>query len=52
MVGIKKEAIGFKKVNLNGTSSMYNIELDLDLGVGKTAVRRVLYACISCIGKL
>ena len=41
MVGIKNESSGFRKGNRNGISSMYNIRCDLELGVGKAAVRRI-----------
>ena len=31
---------------------MYNIRCNSDLGVGKTAVRRIPYACNYCIEQL
>ena len=52
MVGIKKDYIGFRKGNRNGTSVMYNIRCDPDLGVGKAAVRRIPCACLFCIEQL
>ena len=47
--GITKQTIGFKKENRNGISFMYTIRCEPDLGVGKAALRRILYACNSCI---
>ena len=47
--GITKQTIGFKKGNRNGISSMYNIRCEPDLGVGRAALRGILYACNSCI---
>ena len=52
MVVIKKESIGFRKVNRDGISSMYNIRCDLELGVGKAIVRRIPCAYSFCIEQL
>ena len=52
IVEINKESIGFRKVNRNGISSMYNMRCDPKLGVGKVAVRRIPCACSFCIEQL
>ena len=49
MIGINKEGLGFSKGNRNGISSIYNIRCDPDIGVGKVAVRRISFTCISSI---
>ena len=41
MAGIKKKYIGFRKGHRNGISSIYNIRCVSDLGIGKTAIRRI-----------
>lgn len=32
-----------------GISVVYNFRVDLDLDIGNTAIRRILYACDSCL---
>ena len=48
MVGLKR-SYWILKVNRNGILSIFDIICDLDLGVEKTFVRRIKYACNSCI---
>ena len=49
MVGIKKKVIGVETGKYMGISSMYNFRCDLDLGIGKTACRRIPCACMTCL---
>ena len=41
-----------RKERLMGISAMYNFRADPDLGIGKTAIRRTLSACDSCLDQL
>ena len=49
MVGMKKKVVGLETGKYNGISSMYNFRCDPDLGIGKTACRRIPYACMTCL---
>ena len=49
MIGIKKKAVGLDNGKYMEISSMYNFRCDPDLGIGKTACRRIPCACMTCL---
>ena len=48
MIGRKKKVVGLDNGKYMGISSMYTFRCDPDLGIGKTACRRIPCACLSC----
>ena len=46
---MKKKVVGLDNGKYMGISSMYNFRYDSDLGVGKTACRRIPCVCLPCL---
>ena len=47
MVGLKKKVVGLKSGKYMVILSMYNFKYDPDLGIRKTACRRIPYSCVT-----